>query len=168
MSYTSIIKKFDFAAAHRLFTTVPKNHPCNNLHGHNYECDLEIKTKLNREMIIDFSELKKIINNVVSRFDHKTILNSSDFLVNVLTNNSNQKIFLLAGDPTVENMTFCMSHLLIHELVPNMVFSTVESLTLHMSETMNSIGTYTWNRGDKLSKILGRSLSIDEDVICYL
>jgi len=167
MSNTSIIKRFDFAAAHRLFTTVPKGHPCSNLHGHNYECEIEIITNLNRKMIIDFSELKIIISKVLFRFDHKTILNSRDPLVDLL-NNSNQEVFKIVGDPTVENMTFCMSHLLMYELVFNMDFSTIEFFTLRMSETANSIGTYTWNRGNDKCKIIGERLCLNENIICYL
>ena len=167
MNNTSVIRKFDFAAAHRLIETVPDGHPCNNLHGHNYECELEIITKLNREMIIDFSKLKTVINTVLFRFDHKVVLNSSDSLVCILQNLS-QKLFLLVGDPTVENMTFCMGHLLMHELVFSMDFSKVESFILRMSETMNSIGTYTWNLGDSQCRIQKEVVVLDEDIICYL
>lgn len=167
MSNTSIVKKFNFAAAHRLIETVPEGHPCSNLHGHNYECELEIITDLNREMIIDFSKLKVIVNKVLFRFDHKTIFNSSDSLVNVLRG-LDQKIFIIVGDPTVENMTFCMGHLLMHELVFSMDFSKVESFILRMSETVNSIGTYTWVRGDDQCRIVGKEVFYNEDIICYL
>ncbi len=167
MSSTSVIKKFDFAAAHRLFATVPKNHPCNNLHGHNYECELEVITELNRRMIVDFSDLKKIITKVLLRFDHMTILSSVDPLMDILKN-KHQDLLILVGDPTVENMTFCMAHLLMHELVFMMDFSTVKSFTLRMSETANSIGTYTWNVGEDQGRILEGKLFLNENIICYL
>lgn len=167
MSNTTIIKKFDFAAAHRLIETVTVGHPCSNLHGHNYECKLEINTSLNRDMIIDFSKLKVAINCVLVWFDHKTILNSKDSLETTLRS-LNQKIFKIVNDPTVENMTFCMGHLLMHELNSSLDFSKVKSFTLYMSETMNSIGAYTWNQGDKQCRIVGKEVFYNEDIICYL
>ncbi len=167
MSSTSVIKKFDFAAAHRLFATVPKNHPCNNLHGHNYECELEIITALNRKMIVDFSELKRIINVSMNWWDHRTILNSLDPLEQILLKEK-QKVTAVVGDPTVENMTFCLAHLLMHELVFMMDFSTVKSFTLRMSETANSIGTYTWNVGEDQGRILEGKLFLNENIICYI
>ena len=167
MSNTSVIKKFDFAAAHRLFVTVPKNHPCNNLHGHNYECELEIITGLNREMIVDFSELKKVINISMEWWDHRTIFNSLDPLRKILLK-EDQSITTVVGDPTVENMTFCLAHLLMHGLTFCMDFSIVESFILRMSETINSIGTYAWRKGEDQCRIYEGRIFLNEDIICYL
>ena len=167
MSSTSVIKKFDFAAAHRLFETVPKDHPCNNLHGHNYECELEIVTGLNREMIIDFSKLKKVINIGMDWWDHRTILNSLDPLRQILLMEK-QRVTTVVGDPTVENMTFCLAHLLMHELTFTMDFSTVKFFTLRMNETPNSIGTYTWTCKEEQCRIHSDRIFLNEDIICYL
>ena len=65
-----ITKSFSFAGAHHL----PK-HPgkCKNLHGHEWKLEVTISGQIDAEtgMIIDFSDLKKIVNeNVIDKLDH--------------------------------------------------------------------------------------------------
>ena len=77
----SICKKFSFAAAHKL-----PNHNglCKNLHGHEYVLEVEIRGDINGDdtspekgMIMDFGELKSIVNNIIiTPYDH-TYLNDS-------------------------------------------------------------------------------------------
>lgn len=137
---TSIIKKFSFAAAHRLFETVSPGHPCSSLHGHNYDCEIELLAKHNTGMIIDFSDLKVIINKEISKWDHKTILNSKDSLFFVLVPFSDIKIRQIEGDPTVENMSFLLATNFFKALIN---IQGLISITVRMHETLNSIGTYT-------------------------
>lgn len=65
-----ISKMFEFEAAHHL----PK-HPgkCLSPHGHSYKLEVSIIGKINEEtgMILDFSELKKIVNErIIDILDH--------------------------------------------------------------------------------------------------
>jgi 6-pyruvoyltetrahydropterin/6-carboxytetrahydropterin synthase len=59
----------DFEAAHRL-----PNYPgkCQRLHGHNWKVETTVTgNKLNQlGMLIDFCDLKKELNNVISTLDH--------------------------------------------------------------------------------------------------
>jgi 6-pyruvoyltetrahydropterin/6-carboxytetrahydropterin synthase len=66
----SITKEFTFDAAHKLDWHKGK---CKNLHGHTYKLGITIKGKLNKNgVVIDFIDLKKIINNeVIKILDHK-------------------------------------------------------------------------------------------------
>lgn len=77
-----ITKKFEFSASHRYYkdnwseeknTEVFGN--CTGLygHGHNYELHVTISGKIAPEtgMIINLSDLKKHVNEVVKLFDHK-------------------------------------------------------------------------------------------------
>ena len=59
-----------FSAAHRLRI---EGHKCEALHGHNWKVSVTVKgRKLDeRGMLIDFSDLKKIIRSIVDPFDHK-------------------------------------------------------------------------------------------------
>jgi 6-pyruvoyltetrahydropterin/6-carboxytetrahydropterin synthase len=59
-----------FASAHQLRGYKGK---CENLHGHNWKVQVSVKAeKLNDiDIAIDFHDLKKITNNVVSSLDHK-------------------------------------------------------------------------------------------------
>ena len=67
-----IVKKFDFSASHVL-DTLPSDHPCARLHGHNYTVEIELESeKLNSNgFVVDYSDLdvfKKIID---SELDHR-------------------------------------------------------------------------------------------------
>jgi len=61
-----------FSAAHFL---ADYNGKCENLHGHNYIVRLWVKGReIDRNgMLIDFSLLKKILKEVISRLDHKNL-----------------------------------------------------------------------------------------------
>lgn len=67
----------NFAAAHQLKMVSKK---CENLHGHNWKIEVYIKgNKLNDAgVLIDFGELKKHINLITEKLDHK-FLNDLDF-----------------------------------------------------------------------------------------
>lgn len=61
--------KHSFCAAHQLTNAYSKE--CNeNLHGHNWDVLVEIKTKeLQNNMVIDFKKIKELINEL----DHKNL-----------------------------------------------------------------------------------------------
>ncbi len=77
-----------FSAAHSLKNYQGK---CENLHGHNWKVELIVSgDKLNQTYIlIDFKELKNILNLVLSELDH-TNLNEHPYFSN--TNPSSEKI----------------------------------------------------------------------------
>lgn len=64
-----ITKKFRFEAAHRLDNYKGK---CEQFHGHSYVLEVTFAGKPQKDgMIIDFSEIKKIVENkVISKLDH--------------------------------------------------------------------------------------------------
>lgn len=59
-----------FAAAHQLKMVAKK---CENLHGHNWKVEVSVCGKHLNEagVLIDFVELKRHINDVVDRLDHR-------------------------------------------------------------------------------------------------
>uniref|UniRef100_A0A7C2NFD8 6-carboxytetrahydropterin synthase QueD n=1 Tax=Archaeoglobus fulgidus TaxID=2234 RepID=A0A7C2NFD8_ARCFL len=60
-----------FSAAH----SIPGHAKCGKIHGHNFRVEVEISGKVGENgMVMDFFDLKKIVNEVVSKFDH-TLLN---------------------------------------------------------------------------------------------
>lgn len=99
----SITKEFTFETAHRI-----SNHPadCKHIHGHSYRllvtvCAEEIQ---DNDMIIDFKELKQIVNNnVVATFDHALVLKRNAENTK-LAQEINSKIFWMASEPTVERL----------------------------------------------------------------
>lgn len=65
-----IVKEFTFDSAHFLPWHEGK---CKNLHGHTYKMQVGVKGKLNPNgIIMDFGDLKNIVNSVViEKHDHK-------------------------------------------------------------------------------------------------
>lgn len=59
-----------FSAAHSLRDYKGK---CENLHGHNWKVEAEVVSeKLNKQgMVVDFTELKKELNDVLKELDHR-------------------------------------------------------------------------------------------------
>ncbi len=73
----SIEKSFTFHAAHYLPYHKGK---CNNLHGHTYQLDVRVTggvvngTDPDAGMIIDFGQLKEIVNTfVIDKYDHQNL-----------------------------------------------------------------------------------------------
>lgn len=77
-----ITKKFEFSASHRYYKddwSDEKNQDIFGIctspygHGHNYELHVTISGKIDADtgMIINLSDLKKHVNEIVNSFDHK-------------------------------------------------------------------------------------------------
>jgi len=73
-----VTKIFTFDSAHKL-----ENYEgnCKNLHGHTYKLEITIRGKLDqRGMVMDFNELKTIVQEkVISFLDHKYLNDILDF-----------------------------------------------------------------------------------------
>jgi 6-pyruvoyltetrahydropterin/6-carboxytetrahydropterin synthase len=67
-----VTKEFTFDAAHKLISYHGK---CENLHGHTYKLRVTVRGIPDDEgMVIDFVELKKLVNNeVLDKLDHSYI-----------------------------------------------------------------------------------------------
>jgi len=96
---------------------------CAHLHGHNYVVYLEAETlhDCRKELdsvgrIVDFSVIKDIYDPWIQRhWDHGFILFTEDSeAINVLTGfdtgKQQQKLFLLASNPTAENLASFLMH----------------------------------------------------------
>ena len=99
----SVTKDFTFEAAHRLL----KNYTgkCTNNHGHSWIIRLHIEaTELDeKEMVIDFQDMKKLKTWIDKNLDHATILWENDPMCNYIRQ-SGQKIFTTTGNPTSEKI----------------------------------------------------------------
>lgn len=73
-------KTFFFSASHRL-GQLPKDHPCHNLHGHNYQVVLVLKsyTLDGNGFVIDFRDLEPFKQWLDEQFDHKHLNAVVDF-----------------------------------------------------------------------------------------
>ncbi len=117
-----VTKIFDFETAHALWGYDGK---CKNIHGHSYKLTVTISgpvindvNHVKNGMIIDFSDLKKIVKtNVVEPFDHCLLLNGNtphkDY---AKVENGFSKIMLCHYQPTAENMLIDM----VKRIQPNL------------------------------------------------
>ncbi len=79
----------DFAAAHSLREYHGK---CENLHGHNWKVQIVLKAeKLDGlGMVLDFKDVKAVLNEILESFDHK---------------NLNELVYFKETNPTTENVS---------------------------------------------------------------
>lgn len=102
---TTATKEVTFDAAHRLSFHKGK---CYNLHGHTYKLRLTLAcNNLEKDMVLDFYEIKKILNEVVDFYDHTTMLYEGDEKNYKLFDTMSKlglRVLLFPYEPTVENM----------------------------------------------------------------
>src|SRR5918912_844634 len=81
----SVTKRIDFCYGHRL---LDYDGVCKHPHGHNAVAEIEVRTDAldNRNMVVDFSDIKRVVKGWIDReLDHKMILRHDDPLVAPLT-----------------------------------------------------------------------------------
>jgi 6-pyruvoyltetrahydropterin/6-carboxytetrahydropterin synthase len=99
----SVTKKIDFCYGHRL---LDYDGICKHPHGHNATAEVEVRTDTldNRNMVCDFSDIKRIVKGWIDReLDHKMILRHDDPLVKPLQQ-LGEPIFIVDSNPTVERI----------------------------------------------------------------
>lgn len=72
---STIAKKYHFSSAHFL-TGVPEEHPCANMHGHNYVIEVQISGDVDEKtgFVVDYHDMDKVVKPIVDELDH-TLLN---------------------------------------------------------------------------------------------
>jgi 6-pyruvoyltetrahydropterin/6-carboxytetrahydropterin synthase len=99
----SVTKRIDFCYGHRL---MDYDGVCKHPHGHNAVAEVEVRTDTldPRNMVMDFSEIKRVVKGWIDReLDHKMILRHDDPLVTLLEG-LGEPIFKLDSNPTVERI----------------------------------------------------------------
>ena len=86
-------KEFHFSASHQL-AGLPPDHPCSNLHGHNYIVTVELAiAKLDAVgFVTDYRALEPIKRWIDKRLDHKNL--NEVFLFNPTAENIAKHIYL--------------------------------------------------------------------------
>ena len=77
-----IFKEFNFDSAHFL-PNVPDGHKCKEIHGHTYRLILYFEGKIDVQFgwLIDFAEIKEVVDPIINNIDHK-LLNNIEGLEN--------------------------------------------------------------------------------------
>ena len=99
----SVTKKIEFCYGHRL---LDYDGICKHPHGHNAVAEIEVRSGSldNRNMVCDFSDIKRIVKGWIDReLDHKMILREDDPLVAPLEA-LHEPIFKTDSNPTVEHI----------------------------------------------------------------
>lgn len=97
-----LTKKFRFEAAHRLAKGYTGK--CANIHGHSWNGELTVEcTELDKFSFgIDFVELKKLLNNVETLYDHAILLYIEDKELIKLCKDNEWKHSIFSENPTSE------------------------------------------------------------------
>jgi 6-pyruvoyltetrahydropterin/6-carboxytetrahydropterin synthase len=98
-----VSRAIDFCYGHRLLDYEGK---CRYLHGHNGKVliTLESSSLDPRGMVLDFSEIKRVISRWIDeRLDHRMILRRDDPAVAALQQ-LGEPLFLMDSNPTAENI----------------------------------------------------------------
>jgi len=98
-----VTKRIDFCYGHRL---LDYDGICKHPHGHNAVVEVDVRTdRLDaRNMVADFSDIKRIVKGWIDReLDHKMILRHDDPLVAPLEK-LGEPIYKLDSNPTVERI----------------------------------------------------------------
>jgi 6-pyruvoyltetrahydropterin/6-carboxytetrahydropterin synthase len=138
-----VTKTFHFEMAHALYGY---DGPCKNIHGHSYSLSVTMIGKTITEngnsklgMVVDFSDLKKIIEtSVISKFDHTLILNEKSPHKKLIESN------LLLGKVTMVNYQPTCENLLIDfaKLIQNNIPATIKLHHLKLRETSTSFAEW--------------------------
>lgn len=98
-----VTKRIDFCYGHRL---LDYDGVCKHLHGHNAMVEVDVRAEAldDRNMVVDFSDIKSVVKAWIDReLDHKLILRHDDPLVPALQA-AGEPIYLLDSNPTIERI----------------------------------------------------------------
>lgn len=128
-----VTRQIDFCYGHRLLNYDGK---CRFLHGHNGRAEIVIEAESldNRGMVLDFSDIKRVVSRWIDdTLDHRMLLHRDDPAVAMLQD-MGEPLFLMDANPTAENIVK-----LIYEFTANHGFPIVEA---RLWETPNCFATY--------------------------
>ena len=104
-----VTRSIEFPMGHRLQA---HGGLCRHVHGHNYKVVVEVEGEPDSEqgMIIDFSDLKREMEDVFKKYDHALVLQETDPLWSFIRNSMEAKSFgldrvlYMKNPPSAENL----------------------------------------------------------------
>lgn len=135
-SRIAAVRRLQFCAGHRVHRHESK---CKHLHGHNYVAFFHAESPTGLDAlgrVIDFGVLKEKLGEWIDdHWDHGTILWEQDHeAIAAISALSDQKLYLLASNPTAENMAAW----LLEAIAPQLLEGTgVEITKVVLWETEN-------------------------------
>lgn len=113
-----IAKEFHWEMGHRLPEHFGK---CKNIHGHSYRMIVELEGSLNdKGMIMDYYDLKKIVNPVIEELDHAFMVYEKDKEIVKFLESMKSKKVIVGFQSTVENICkYILTEIKKQSLPPN-------------------------------------------------
>jgi 6-pyruvoyltetrahydropterin/6-carboxytetrahydropterin synthase len=99
----AVTKHIEFCYGHRL---LDYDGICKHPHGHNAVAEIEVRTGSldSRNMVCDFSDIKRLVKSWIDReLDHKMLLRHDDPLVGALQQ-LGEPVYITDSNPTVERI----------------------------------------------------------------
>ncbi|HEX9980008.1 MAG TPA: 6-carboxytetrahydropterin synthase [Flavobacterium sp.] len=144
MTKIRITKQFSFESGHALYGYDGK---CRNVHGHSYKLSVTVigtpsedKSYVKFGMVIDFSDLKKIVREeIVNVFDHATVFNKNTPHVELAEElkSRGHHVILVDYQPTSENMVIDFS-----DKIKKRLPSSIQLHSLKLQETETSFAEW--------------------------
>jgi 6-pyruvoyltetrahydropterin/6-carboxytetrahydropterin synthase len=130
---TKIAKEFHWEMSHRL----PFHEgECRNIHGHTYKLLVEIQGEVNGNgMLMDYYDIKKLVNPLIQKLDHAFICDESDTLMLDFITKNNFKHFVIKNYTTSENLADFFLHTLAEDFRK---FPNIEILKVRLYETSDA------------------------------
>lgn len=98
-----VAREIDFCYGHRLLNYDGK---CRYLHGHNGKAVIAMERPAldDRGMVIDFTDIKRLVADWIDRqLDHRMLLSKDDPLLPMLQS-AGEPVFVMDENPTAENI----------------------------------------------------------------
>lgn len=125
-----IARQFHWEMGHRLpFHSAG----CANIHGHSYKLWVEIEGACDANgMLMDYGEMKRLIQPILDRFDHAFVCDADDSLMLSFLRTSGLKFLVLPFHTTAENLVQHLLEIIWAECAP---CSALSRMTLRLQET---------------------------------
>jgi len=130
-------KVFYFEAGHRLVKGY--NGKCNHPHGHSWKLEVVIKSKdlFEYDFVMDYKQLKEIVQPVVDELDHSFIVYKKDYIMSDFLKTNKFRHIILDDNPTSEVIAKWIYDIVEIELPMGCVLESVI-----INETINSQCSY--------------------------
>ncbi|MDX9924581.1 MAG: 6-carboxytetrahydropterin synthase [Ignavibacteriaceae bacterium] len=127
-----IAKEFTWEMGHRLPFHEGK---CKNLHGHSYKMMVELDGKPDSNgMVLDYYDVKSIINPLVEELDHACLVFSGDIELQELLKKLDSRMVVVDFHSTAENLVGYFLKKIKEVGLP----ANIEKITVKVLETENT------------------------------
>lgn len=133
-----VSKEFRWEMGHRLSY---HQEGCQTLHGHSYRMTIELVGERDSGgMVLDYGIIKSIVDPLLERLDHSTMLHEEDTEVIAFFNEQNMKATIVPFHPTAENMAIWIGESLKPEF---QIYNNLSALTVRVCETVSAAAEVT-------------------------